>query len=96
MRYVTPMPLVLSCEPRSSRICITCFHHHQILWSKPSYGWENQIEFRCSGESKEKFDGGGYIAQDYLGIVLASMCYVDKYISDPTIAEAIGARLGAE
>jgi hypothetical protein len=28
--------------------------------------------------------------------VLASMCYVDKYISDPTIAEAIGARLGAE
>jgi hypothetical protein len=40
--------------------------------------------------------GVGVIVRDHVGSVLAAQCSVQKYILDPTTAEAIGARLGAE
>lgn len=40
--------------------------------------------------------GVGVIARDFAGNVLGAMCSVHRYISDPTIAEAYGARQAAE
>jgi hypothetical protein len=40
--------------------------------------------------------GVGIIARDHMGNVLASKCSVQQYVSDPTIAEAIGAWQGAK
>jgi hypothetical protein len=65
------------------------------VWSAPSDGWI-KVNWDASLDTQQKVLGISLIARDNLGRVKASMCYAQKYLLDPTAAEAFGARLGAE
>jgi hypothetical protein len=68
---------------------------HSPSWSAPSDGW-TKVNWDASMDVKQKVLGIGLIARDNLGRVKGSMCYASKYLLDPSVAEAFGARLGAE
>jgi hypothetical protein len=40
--------------------------------------------------------GVGVIARDHHGTVIVAQCTTQRYILDPTVAEAIGAKMGAK
>lgn len=55
-----------------------------------------KLNWDASMDSSKKLIGVGVIARDHRGRVLAAKCSVHMYISDPAVAEAYGAREGAE
>lgn len=66
-----------------------------IRWSKPLVG-VIKLNWDAAVSRLKKLVGVGIIARDSGGKVLASMCSVQRYIADPSTAEAWGARQGAD
>lgn len=67
--------------------------NNTLQWSKPALGLI-KVNWDAAVDHKNKVMGVGLIARDYLGNVRASSCSFRPYVSDPTIAEAIGAKEG--
>jgi hypothetical protein len=63
-------------------------------WSKPPVGFV-KLNWDAAVDRSKKMVGLGIIARDSRGIVVASMCSFHPYVSDSTVAEAMGARQGA-
>jgi len=64
-------------------------------WSRPpvniiKLNWDSALD------RNKKLIGVGVIAQDWEGNVMALMCSIQQYISDPSVAEAYGARQAVE
>jgi hypothetical protein len=66
-----------------------------VRWSKPSVG-VIKMNWDAAMNRLKKLVGVGIIARDSCGKVLASVCSIQRYIADPSTAEAWGARQGAD
>jgi len=74
----------------------TLVHGFQAAsWCAPSRGWI-KVNWDAGLDRHQDLMGVGLIARDEEGCVKATMCYLQKYVLDPTEADAFGARLGAE
>jgi len=74
----------------------TLVHGFQAAsWCAPSRGWI-KVNWDAGLDWHQDLMGVGLIAHDEEGCVKATMCYLQKYVLDPTEADAFGARLGAE
>jgi hypothetical protein len=66
-----------------------------VRWSKPPIE-VIKLNSDVAVNRLKKLVGVGIIARDSCGKVLASVCSVQRYIADPSTAEAWGARQGAD
>jgi hypothetical protein len=64
-------------------------------WNPPSVDTV-KINWDAAIDKRKNLMGVGIIVRNNLGAVLATQCAVQKFILDPSVAEAIGAKLGAE
>jgi hypothetical protein len=67
----------------------------QTAWKSPSVD-SVKVNWDAAINRRKNLMGVGVIACDHAGTVLAAQCSVQRYILDPTIAEAIGAKMGVE
>jgi hypothetical protein len=54
------------------------------------------VNWDAAVDKRKNLMGVGIIVRNNLGAVIATQCAVQKFILDPSVAEAIGAKLGAE
>jgi hypothetical protein len=64
-------------------------------WARP-VGDLIKLNWDSAVQTRRKLVGIGVVARNSAGQVLASLCSVQRYISDSTVAEAYGARLAVE
>jgi hypothetical protein len=64
-------------------------------WVKSPDG-KLKINWDATVNKKNKIIGVGIVIQDHKGVVRATMCSSKPYVSDPTVAEALGARQAVE
>jgi ribonuclease HI len=64
-------------------------------WEKPDSGWI-KINWDASVDKAAQVMGVGVVTRDFMGRVCASLCTALSYISDPSTAEALAARMGVE
>jgi hypothetical protein len=62
-----------------------------IKWSPPPLGVV-KINWDAYVDKTKKLMGIGILAHDHRGKVLGAMCSVQRHISDPATAKALGAR----
>jgi hypothetical protein len=55
-----------------------------------------KVNWDASVDRRKNLMGVGIVMRNHAGRVLAAQCSVQKFIVDPSTAEAIGARVGAE
>jgi len=70
-------------------------HNGPIKWSKPLPG-RIKLNWDAALDRTNKVMGVGVIARDHEGSVKASKSILVPYVSDPAIAEALGAQKGVE
>jgi ribonuclease HI len=64
-------------------------------WVKPPEG-KLKINWDAAVCKKKKIMGVGIVIRDHMGVVRAAMCLSKPYVSDPVVAEALGAREAVE
>jgi len=64
-------------------------------WSKPPQGYF-KMNWDAAVDRDQKWMGVGIVSRDSNGKVIASKCSYHRYISDPLVAEALGAKLCVE
>jgi hypothetical protein len=64
-------------------------------WSKPPQG-VYKLNWDAAVDRKQRLIGVGIVARDCKGKVLAARCSFHRYISNPAVAEAFGAKICAE
>lgn len=63
-------------------------------WKPPSADTV-KVNWDAAIDKRKNLMGVGDIARNHFGEVLAAQCAVQRYIVDPAVAEAIGAKMGA-
>jgi hypothetical protein len=64
-------------------------------WSKPPQG-VYKLNWDAAVDRKQRLSGVGIVARDCTGKILAARCSYHRYISNPAVAEALGAKICAE
>jgi hypothetical protein len=83
-------------EANTSSSCFDAWDYStQTVWKSPRAD-SVKVNWDATIDRRKNLMGVGVIACDHTGTVLAAQCLVQRYILDPTIAEAIGAKMGAE
>jgi hypothetical protein len=67
----------------------------QTIWIPPPVN-SFKVNWDASIDRRGNIMGVGIVVRNHAGRVLAAQCLVQKFIVDPSTAEAIGARVGAE
>jgi hypothetical protein len=66
-----------------------------LSWNPPNVDIV-KVNWDAAVDKHKNIMGVGIIARDNSGVVIAAQCAVQKFILDPSVAEAIGAKMGAE
>jgi len=66
-----------------------------VSWNPPNVDTV-KINWDAAIDKRKNLMGVGIIVRNNFGAVLATQCAVQKFILDPSVAEAIGAKLGAD